>query len=200
MTVMHGRKHPADRVSHQLSSMRGGCQSAVPRSLRTRVMCTCLGSGRSAKQISCSCTATEDLPTACAQCSIPALPPGCTPAPPAASDAVDCAACSGQDLAPATDGPAPLGAPSQAPGDHARGGGLPQAASPPARAAATEAGASSAPLHAAGLGSTAVQACSASTPAGPAELGSLSLARLLLDRRAGSGGGVGEGEGGSRAA
>lgn len=134
-----------------------------------------------------------------ALCSIPSLPPGCTPPPPAASDAANCAADSIQALAPAINGPAPIGSLGQAPGDHACSTGLPQAASPPARTAAIGASALSAPVIAAGLGSTAAEAASASAPASPAKSGSLSLAGLLLvDRRAGGNGGVSDG--GSRAA
>lgn len=145
-------------------------------------------------------SATDAHLFVCAPCSIPSLPPGCTPAPPAASDAVTCEAGSDQALAPATKGPAPDGSLAGALGDHVSTTGLPQAASPPALTAAMGASALSAPIHAAGLGWTAAEARGASAPASPAlsGLGSLSLAGRLLDRRAGGSEGVSEG--GSRAA
>lgn len=136
--------------------------------------------------------ATEALLCVCAPYSIPLLAPMCTPAPPAAGDAVDCAAGSGQALAPATDGAAPQGALGQARSDHACSTGLPQAASPPALAAAMGASALGAPVDA-GSGLAAAGGRSASTPASAAELGSLSLAGLLLDRRAGGKEGMSEG-------
>ena len=153
------------------------------------------------RPLRCSCSANDAHLFVCAPCSIPSLPSGCAPAPPAASDAANCPAGSGQALAQALDGPAPDGSSSQAaPGHQTCSTGVPQAASAPARTAAMGASALSAPVIVAGLGSTAMEAHSASAPASPEKLGSgsLSLAGLLLDRRAGGSEGVNEG--GSRAA